>query len=252
MCCLGRTFLCLLLVVAMGCSPTKLPSKPECAPSGTRLKGWQKTYNQFGQSYTPLLDHEGFVEKGLASWYGKKFHGRKTSNGETYDMYAMTAAHKTLPLGVFVRVENQTNGRSEVVRVNDRGPFVTGRIIDLSYTAAHNLGVVGPGTVPVIVTALGYQDPAADGSVHYSLPKSIQSGPFAVQIGAFAQQANAQRLQGELQQRYGYSDIHQANINGQRFYRVRAGKYNSLDEARSAQQTLLQAGYGSGFVVAID
>lgn len=252
MCCLWRTLLCLLLAVGIGCSPTKPPLKPECAPEGTRLKGWQKTYNEFGQSYTPLLDHEGFVEKGLASWYGKKFHGRKTSNGETYDMYAMTAAHKTLPLGVFVRVENQINGRSEVVRVNDRGPFIAGRIIDLSYTAAHNLGVVGPGTAPVIVTALGYQHPAADGSVHYSLPTSIQSGPFAVQVGAFTQQSNAQRLQGELQQRYGAADIRQVELRGQVFYRVRAGKYTSMAKAMTGQEILLRDGYGSGFIVAID
>lgn len=250
--CLWRMFLCFLLVVAIGCAPTKPPLKPESAPGGTRLKGWQKTYNEFGQSYTPLLDHEGFVEKGLASWYGKKFHGRKTSNGETYDMYAMTAAHKTLPLGVFVRVENQTNGRSEVVRVNDRGPFVDGRIIDLSYTAAHNLGVIGPGTAPVIVTALGYQDPEADGTLHYSLPKSIQSGPFAVQVGAFTQQSNAQRLRGELQQRYGAADICQVELRGQVFYRVRAGKYTSMAQAMTGQESLSRAGYGSGFIVAID
>lgn len=249
---LWRISLSFLLVVVIGCTSTKPPLRPEHAPDGTRLKGWQKTYNQFGQSYTPLLDHEGFVEKGLASWYGKKFHGRKTSNGETYDMYGMTAAHKTLPLGVFVRVENQNNGRSEVVRVNDRGPFVAGRIIDLSYTAAHNLGVVGPGTAPVIVTALGYQGPAADGSIHYSLPKSIESGPFAIQIGAFTQQSNAQRLRGELQQRYGAADIRQVELKGQIFYRVRAGEYTSMAQAKAGQASLIQAGYGSGFIVAID
>lgn len=252
MTCLWRIFLCLLLVVTVACSPTIAPQQPQNTPDGTRLKGWQKPYEEFGVSYTPLLDHEGFVDKGLASWYGKKFHGRKTSNGETYDMYAMTAAHKTLPLGIFVRVENQSNGRSEVVRVNDRGPFVAGRVIDLSYAAANVLGVVGPGTAPVIVTALGYQHPSADGSVTYSLPPSIDRGPFAVQVGAFTQLQNGQRLRNTLQQRYGYADIRQAQINGQLFYRVRAGKYSSLTDARQAQQDFLQAGYGAGFIVAID
>jgi len=250
--CIWRFILCMLFFVVGACSPSLQPQPTQNAPDGTRLKGWQKPYEEFGESYTPLLHHEGFVEKGLASWYGKKFHGRNTSNGEIYDMYAMTAAHKTLPLGVFVRVENQSNGRSEVVRVNDRGPFVAGRIIDLSYAAANTLGVVGPGTAPVIVTALGYQNPESDGSVTYRLPQAIDQGPFAVQVGAFTQQPNALRLRSELQQRYGYADLRQAQINGQTFYRVRAGKYSSLTEARQAQQNFLQAGYGSGFVVAID
>lgn len=250
--CVCRFILCLLLVIVGACSSTVSPTQTHTAPDGTPLKGWQKPYEEFGETYTPLLDHEGFVQKGLASWYGNKFHGRKTSNGETYDMYAMTAAHKTLPLGVFVRVENQANGRSEVVRVNDRGPFVAGRIIDLSYAAANTLGVVGPGTAPVIVTALGYKGAASDGTVTYRLPQAIDRGPFAVQVGAFTQQQNAQRLRSALHQRYGYADLRQAQINGQIFYRVRAGKYSSLTEARQAQQAFLHAGYGLGFVVAID
>lgn len=247
-----QIFLSFVLMLCVSCSPTKLPPQPTQPPEGARLKGWQKPYQIQGVSYTPLLSHEGFVQKGLASWYGKKFHGLKTSNGEIYDMYAMTAAHKTLPLGVFVRVDNQANGRSQVVRVNDRGPFVAGRIIDLSYTAASNLGVVGPGTAPVIVTALGYQNIGVDGAVRYTLPQSIENGPFAVQVGAFTQYANAQRLQGELLQRYGAADIRQVEINGQVFYRVRAGSYTSMAMAKSGQESLSQAGYGSGFIVAID
>lgn len=251
-----------LLVCCASCSPKKLPQQPlqtsgglqqlPPATEGRRLKGWQNPYQVYGVSYTPLLCHEGFVEQGLASWYGEKFHGRKTSNGEIYDMYAMTAAHKTLPLGVFVRVDNHANGRSQVVRVNDRGPFIAGRIIDLSFTAASNLGVVGPGTAPVTVTALGYQSIAADGSISYTLPQSIDNGPFTVQVGAFTQYANAQRLQGELLQRYGAADIRQVEINSQTFYRVRAGKYTSIAQAFSGQQSLSSAGYGSGFIVAID
>lgn len=248
----GGTIVYVLLAMLFGCSPTAPPQQTQPTPDGIRVHGWQQPYEEFGKSYTPLLHHEGFVEKGVASWYGKKFHGRKTSNGEVYDMYGMTAAHKTLPMGVFVRVDNQANGRSEIVRVNDRGPFVAGRIIDLSFSAARNLGVVGPGTAPVVVTALGYQDPSADGSMTYRLPQAIDRGPFAVQVGAFTQQQNAQRLSRELQQRYGYADFRQAQINGQVFYRVRAGKFSSLAEARQAQQDFSNAGYGLGFVVAID
>ena len=226
----------LVIVVAVavlgGCS-SSAPQKPAVSPTtGQPLKGWQKPYEVYGVSYTPLLDHQGFSEEGIASWYGKKFHGRKTSNGETYDMYAMTAAHKTLPLGVFVQVDNLRNGKTTVVRVNDRGPFVAGRIIDLSYSAASRLGVVGPGTAPVRVTALGYQQMDNSGKPHYTLPESIQSGPFTVQVGAFTQQPNAMRLSEKLKRQYGQSDVQQAWVDGRLFYRVRAGKYDSLDAAQ--------------------
>jgi len=241
---------CAALLCSAGCSPTAHKTT-EPYPTA-HLKGWQKPYKVMGESYTPLLSHEGFVEEGIASWYGKKFHGRKTSNGEIYDMYAMTAAHKTLPLGVFVRVENESNGRVAVVRVNDRGPFVAGRIIDLSYSAASQLGVVGPGTAKVKITALGYQQQGTDGSLHYTLPESIQNGPFTVQVGAFTQQQNAQRLQAKMQARYGRAYVRQAQVSGQNFYRVQAGHYTSLTEAKLALEDYVQAGYGQGFVVAID
>lgn len=251
-----RVTLVLFVVLMAGCATapappvSSSPTIPPCPPP--KLKGWQKPYEVFGVAYTPLLDHQGFVEQGIASWYGKDFHGRKTSNGEVYDMYAMTAAHKTLPLGVFVKVENLRNGSSEVVRVNDRGPFVAGRIIDLSYTAANRLGVVGPGTAPVKVTALGYQVDDGAGHYHYTLPESIQTGPFAIQVGAFTRQDNASRLAETLRGQYGQADIRPAWVRGQQFYRVRAGEYHSLAEAEQARQALQQAGYAGGFVVAID
>ncbi len=219
---------------------------------GKHLKGWQRPYEVDGVSYTPLLDHQGFVQHGLASWYGKQFHGRKTSNGETYDMYAMTAAHKTLPLGVFVKVHNEANGREAVVRINDRGPFVAGRIIDLSYAAASKLGVVGPGTAPVTITALGYRKHDSGGQVSYSLPKTVRTGPFAVQVGAFTSRTNAERLRDRLTGVCGSADIQPAVVNGQRYYRVRGGHYTSLEQARQTQQMLEDSGFGHGFVVAID
>jgi len=233
-------------------APPVVPPGPATGSGGAALKGWQKPYRVMGESYTPLLSHEGFVENGVASWYGKKFHGRKTSNGETYDMYAMTAAHKTLPLGVFVKVQNRDNGREVVVRVNDRGPFVDGRIIDLSYAAANKLGVVGPGTARVTISALGYRKTVSDGSFQYTLPASIQTGPFTVQVGAFTQVPNAQRLQQKLQALYGAAHVRQAMVHGQLFYRVQAGHYTSLTEAKLALEELTQAGYGQGFVVAVD
>jgi rare lipoprotein A len=114
---------------------------------------YPKPYKISGKWYQPLPYARGYRERGLASWYGKKFHGRKTANGETYNMYGISAAHKTLPLGTYVTVKNLDNGKTLVVRINDRGPFVKGRIIDLSYGAAKKLGVVGPGTARVDVLA---------------------------------------------------------------------------------------------------
>lgn len=116
--------------------------------------GNPQSYEEFGERYEILDSSEGFREKGIASWYGIDFHGRSTSSGEIYDMYQITAAHKTLPLPTYVRVNNLDNGRTLVVKVNDRGPFIEGRIIDLSYAAAYRLGVTGPGTATVEILAL--------------------------------------------------------------------------------------------------
>ena len=118
------------------------------------------TYEVFGKRYTVMPSGAGYSERGVASWYGKKFHGRRTSNQEKYDMYAMTAAHKTLPLPTYVRVRNLQNNKSTVVRVNDRGPFVHNRIIDLSYYAAVKLDMIRDGTGLVEITAITFDDPA--------------------------------------------------------------------------------------------
>jgi rare lipoprotein A len=246
-----------MLALLGGCSaprvPEPVPSVHKPAPSaGERLKGWQKPYVIDGTRYTPLLNHAGFVQEGIASWYGDKFHGRRTSNGEVYDMYALTAAHKTLPMGVFVKVENLANGCSEVVRINDRGPFVKGRIIDLSYTAARNLDVVKNGTAPVRVTALGYKRIDPHGDTYFNLPQDILEGPFGVQLGAFTVRANAERLSERLRRYYIYVDIQPAVVNGQEYFRVRAGKFNSLEYAEQARTRMQADGFGAGFVVALD
>ena len=138
--------------------PPDLHKVPDAVPQiePVRSGGPNKPYEVGGQVYTPLLGDPPLVERGLASWYGRKFHGRSTSNGETYNMYAMTAAHKTMPLPSYARVRNPTNGREVVVRVNDRGPFHSDRIIDLSYTAALKLGLLG-GVATVEVERLTYE-----------------------------------------------------------------------------------------------
>ena len=148
-------------------------------------------YTEFGERYCPMVSAEGFVETGIASWYGEKFHGRPTALGETYDMYAMTAAHKTLPLPTRVRVTNLENGRRLELRVNDRGPFVEGRVIDLSYSAARELGVVRHGTARVRVEALepgGSPEPLIAGGAH-----------AYIQAGAFAYRDNAVKLYQRIQ-----------------------------------------------------
>jgi len=241
--------LCLLTLAA--CAPAYRTQVIE-TPANRELAGHEKPYLVNGQRYDPLRSHEGFVQEGVASWYGKDFHGKKTSNGEIYDMYAMTAAHKTLPLGVHVRVTNRQTGRQVVVRVNDRGPFVAGRIIDLSFAAADKLGVVGPGTAPVKIEALGFQADSSGGSVVYRQPESYRIGSFTVQVGAFSLAANAERLAAELRGRYGSSSIQQGWVNGQLFYRVRAGKYLSLEDAEAAMTQLASQGYGQGFIVAME
>ena len=139
--------------------PAGLDQVPDAVPRVEPLRsgGPNKPYRVFGRSYTPMTDDLPLQEKGLASWYGRKFHGQPTSNGEIYDMYAMTAAHKTMPLPSYARVRNPANGREIVVRVNDRGPFADGRVIDLSYTAALRLGVLA-GVAPVQVQRLTFDD----------------------------------------------------------------------------------------------
>jgi peptidoglycan lytic transglycosylase len=221
-------------------------------PETRELKGHQKPYTVNGQLYAPLRDHAGFVQEGFASWYGKDFHGKLTSNGEVYDMYALTAAHKTLPLGVYVRVTNKTNGRQMVVRINDRGPFVQGRIIDLSYAAASDLGVVGPGTAPVRIEALGYQAGETAGQVAYRQPDSYQVGSFTIQVGAFSLADNAQRLATKLRQSHGASSIQEGWVNGRKFYRVRAGHYASLEAAEQGREEFIRLGYRQPFVIAME
>jgi rare lipoprotein A len=222
--------------------------KPPTAPQSGKVRASQKPYTVLGKRYEPLTSHVGFTQEGVASWYGKDFHGKRTSNGEIYDMHAMTAAHKTLPLDVFVKVHNKENGAETVVRVNDRGPFVKNRIIDLSYSAAKKLGVDLKGTAPVRIEALGYK---ASGE-GYEAPENYDSGTYSVQIGAFKDQQNARRLSEEMKKLHGYSEVKSAIVNGEQFYRVQAGKYPSLHEAEGAEVRFSEHGYPGSFVVSLD
>lgn len=192
-------------------------------------------YEVFGQEYRVSGSSEGYRERGLASWYGKKFHGKLTSSGVPYDMYAQTAAHKTLPIPTFVRVTRLDNGRSIVVRVNDRGPFVDGRIIDLSYAAADRLGMTEEGLTPVEVKALSpYQylawhpSPATRNAQPLSASASAAAVPASslrhdqfLQVGAFSQRQTAEYLRQRLSARLG-PGVEIAN-SADALYRVRIG-----------------------------
>jgi len=244
-----KSFFAILLVgsVMISCGG----KKPPVAREPGKQKATQKPYTVLGKRYEPLKTHVGFTQEGIASWYGKDFHGKKTSNGETYDMHAMTAAHKTLPLGVFVKVRNKQNGQEAIVRVNDRGPFVKNRIIDLSYTAAKKLGVDMKGTAPVRIEALGYRATGAS-EEEYRSPETYDSGNYSVQIGSFKDHQNAKRLSEEMRKLHGYSEVKTATVSDELFYQVRAGKYTSLKDAEDAEERFSDHGYRGSFVVSLD
>ena len=230
------------LFFIFGCATSEPPPR--------QPTGYPRPYKVFGKWYQPLPHSKGFRQRGIASWYGKNFHGKKTSNGEIYDMYAMTAAHKTLPLGTYVRVQHLENKRELEVRINDRGPFVRGRIIDLSYTAAKKLGIVGPGTADVEIVALGTPAATDGGTGRTFVPGDYYSGNFTFQVGAFANRENAERLKRKLDQQYKNAHITLYDRGDKIFYRVRVGAFNTLEDAVRNEAILIQDGYPDAFMVA--
>jgi rare lipoprotein A len=174
----------------------------------------------------------GWIETGTASWYGEDFHGRPTASGEKYDMYGCTAAHKTIPLGSRVRVTNLSNGREIVVPVNDRGPFVGDRIIDMSYGAAQKLDMVEVGLAKVRIEVL-------------ELPSNYAGGRYTLQLGAFSDRDNARRLAMQIEARGYRPNIEEANVRGSTVYRVRLGPFNSIESAQSLGRTLGSSGFNS-------
>jgi rare lipoprotein A len=182
---------------------------------------------------------QGYNEGGNASWYGAPFHGRRASNGEIYDMYKLTAAHRTLPFDTLVRVTNLNNGKSTTVRITDRGPFVENRVIDLSFAAAREIDSVGAGIVPVRLEVLsGVADPT--------------SGFFTVQVGAFRGPANAERLRDRLNASYSPIFIQQYDSPDGLYYRVRVGRVSGEDAARQFGEQLRSREGFTPFVVRLD
>ena len=241
----------MLGVALSGCRSVSTPPPERAEPPPARAPGYPKPYRVKGVWYQPIPDAYGFKQRGTASWYGRKFHGRRTSNGETYDMYGISAAHKTLPFGTVVRVTNLRNGRRLDVRINDRGPFAKRRIIDLSYGAAKKLGVVGPGTAPVEIVALAApaRSVAKRGGGRQFEAVDLTRGKFTFQVGAFQDRANAQRLAAKLKKLH--TNVHIASFDrGDGLYhRVRVGRAHRLDEAEAYERTLMRQGYDV-FIVA--
>jgi rare lipoprotein A len=232
--------------------PPNLDAIPDAMPRLEALNRFaNRPYAVFGRDYVPATSLRPYKERGIASWYGKKFHNGRTATGETYDMYAMTAAHPTLPLPSYARVTSVATGKSVIVRVNDRGPFHPGRIIDLSYAAAYRLGIAqrGSGEVdvesilpsdapPVIAAAPLPQVAAVDAAPAAAAPIGQEEGGYVVQLGAFANNANAQNFAAHLaNQSAGITvEAKVRQIDG--LFRVFVGPYPTRDDARRALESL--------------
>ena len=238
--------------------PANLDSIPDAVPRAEPInRGTSRPYVVMGKSYTPMTALAPYKARGIASWYGRRYHGKATSSGEPYDMYAMTAAHTTLPLPSYARVTNLKNGRSVVVRVNDRGPFVESRIIDLSYTAAHKLGVLAGGNAMVEVEAVipgGSGTIAAPAprtpapaetppvpAVNPQIPVAAESSGYYLQLGAFGSKENAENFLSRMKAQVGgLADNLRIHSDGGLF-RVHAGPYGNQSEARQAADQISQA-----------
>lgn len=248
--------------------PANLADTPDAVPRFEPLHRYaNRPYKVLGKEYTPLTHAGDYKARGIASWYGKKFHGQHTTTGEIYDMYAMSAAHPTLPLPSYARVTNLTNQKSIVVRVNDRGPFMHDRLIDLSYAAAYKLGITGAGNSEVEVVSI------APDSVSSALPaiEPVQSTPLEatvntpitlplatlktptvtnksstkishenvyLQLGAFKTESSAKHFMAKMRSKLGHSAQTLSLHQQAGMVRVRLGTYNNADEARNAADKL--------------
>ncbi len=249
--------LCALCVSFSGCASRKPiadrrqppPAQPAETPAGTEEATKRSTdvpeppppataVSPRRGKPAPAPAPSGYTEEGNASWYGVPFHGRRASNGEIYDMYKLTAAHRTLPFETMVRVTNLSNGKSTVVRITDRGPFVDNRIIDLSLAAAREMDSVVAGVVPVRVEVLGGVDPTA--------------GFFTVQVGAFRDRGNAERLRERLNTSYSPIFIQEYDSPDGVFYRVRIGRISGEEAARQFGEQLRARESFTPFVTRLD
>lgn len=213
--------------------------------------GNMASYEVFGKRYFTLASSEGYVERGVASWYGKKFHGRRTSSGESYDMYEMTAAHKTLPLPSYAEVTNLENGRKVIVRINDRGPFHGDRLIDLSYSAATKLGIVSRGTGKVEVRAIQPEQQASMPAKQTAVAANpTQQGPVFIQVGAFSNAHRAEEIRTQIKQEVSDQvEIMPLSRPQGKLYRVRVGPLASLEVSNRIANRLMHLGFTESRIV---
>lgn len=241
-------------------APANIDKIPDAIPRSEPLHRYaNRPYTALGKTYTPLTSPGNFKQRGIASWYGKKFHGQRTSVGEVYDMYAMTAAHPTLPLPSYARVTNLANQKSVVVRVNDRGPFLHERVVDVSYTAAHKLGILGDGSAEVEVESLAANavtnpiaasEPVQSQPLENSAPAIVAVAPVALaslensdtnvylQLGAFESQQNAESFLARMRTELGDTGKQFKLSTKDGLVRVHIGPYASQSEARSIAESL--------------
>lgn len=210
---------------------------------------WLKPYTINGKTYYPLPSARGYEETCIASWYGPGFHGQFSASGEVYNMYEYTAAHKTLPIGTYLLVTNLENGRQTVVRVNDRGPFVEGRCLDLSYAAAKDLGMIGKGTAKVRIIALGEAEFYGSEMIYKKVP-DFTKGEFFLQVASFKHKENALNFKKELEREYARVEIEPVLKDGTVFYRVQIYLSDDFYEALSLYQQLKKTKFKTAFLVA--
>jgi rare lipoprotein A len=227
-----------------GAPPVDLDSIPDARPRPEPLiPHANEPYVVFGREYVPEKEFSAHRKQGTASWYGRKFHGQRTWSGEIYDMYAMTAAHPTLPVPSYARVTNLQNGKSVVVRINDRGPFSSGRMMDLSFAAAYKLGFAETGIAAVEVESIVLPAPApparADAAVDAgSIPVTAESAGIYLQLGAFSSQANAESFRESIRKRLSWIKRPVQIQKRGKLFRLRLGPYRNRSEAKAAAQKI--------------
>jgi rare lipoprotein A len=235
-------------------SPPPAPSTVVVLPKTDKGKV-PDSYVVLGARYYPLPSSRGFVQYGKASWYGREFHGRPTASGDIFDMHVKSAAHKILPLGTVVKVVNLSNKKYTIVRINDRGPFVKGRVIDLSKAAAKEIDLLGPGVVDVKIIALakeaGQLRSEGISTPLVELPR-LRQGEFTVQVGAFQSKANALNLAERLKVIYKYVNVVvYIDGKGRNLYRVQVSKSKNLSDAGEIEKRLEDMGFIDAFIVRI-
>lgn len=229
-------------------NPRDISDVPNAVPQNEPLSryGNPESYKVYGKTYYTLPSSKDYKERGTASWYGTKFHGKRTSSGEPYDLYAMTAAHKTLPLPTYVEVTNLKNGRSVIVKVNDRGPFHDDRLIDLSYTAAAKLDILPYGTGQVEVRAIDTEQSVKTAMLTDTAAATAtaqENQTLYLQVGAFSSRDNARRMQADLlSQNIGAVRIVEATTDAGTFFKVQVGPLASHMEANRVTQELKTLG----------